>query len=161
MQPLVSSPVTEFAELARGYCTWCEGQSLGSDPELQAARWLARLYAAALVLPQAEPENEDRLPDVPAAESARARSNLAPFLGWYYRKCFDPDPLQNEAPGMGDLGDDLLDIYKDIKEGLVLFDTGEANEALWHWSFLHKIHWGRHAVGGLFALHCMHVSKAD
>jgi hypothetical protein len=161
VQALLSSPVTEFAELAQGYCTWCEGQSLGSDPELQAAHWLARLYAAALVLPQAQSENEDGLPELPEAESARARLNLAPFLGWYYRECFDPDPLLNEAPCMGDLGDDLLDIYKDIKEGLVLFDAGDANEALWHWSFLHKIHWGRHAVGALFALHCMHVSKID
>lgn len=161
MQALLSSPVTDFAELARGYCTWCEGQSLGSDPELQAARWLAQLYAAALVLPQAQSENEDGLPDLPEAESARARSNLAPFLGWYYRECFDPDPLLNEAPCMGDLGDDLLDIYKDIREGLVLFDAGDANEALWHWSFLHRIHWGRHAVGALFALHCLHVSKTE
>jgi Domain of unknown function (DUF5063) len=161
VQALLSTPVTEFAEIARGYCAWCEGQSLGSDPEFHAARWLARLYAAALALPQVACKTEDGDLDLPEPELARAKSNLAPFVGWYYRECFDPDPLLNEAPCMGDLGDDLLDIYKDIKGGLVLFNTGNANDALWDWAFLHKIHWGRHAVGGLFALHCMHVSKMD
>ncbi len=60
---------------------------------------------------------------------------------------------------MGDVGDDLLDIYQDVRAGLVAFDSGEVSDAAWHWSFLYRIHWGRHAVGGLFALHCMHVSK--
>jgi len=62
---------------------------------------------------------------------------------------------------MGDVGDDLLDVYHDVRGGLVAFDRGEVNDAAWHWSFLHRIHWGRHAVGGLFALHCMHVSKRE
>lgn len=161
MQDSAPSSISTFADLARGYCAWCEGASLGRVPESQAAIWLARLYAAALVLPEVDCENEDDVPDLPKAEADRAESNLAPFRGWYYRQCFDPDPRIDDAPSMGDVGDDLLDVYKDLKGGLMVFDRGALNDALWHWSFLHRIHWGHHAAGGLFALHCMHVSKGE
>lgn len=157
--PLTS--IADFANLARGYCAWCEGVDLGSEQEFQAAFWLASLYAAALGLPAVSSDNNDDLPVLPHAEFDRAKTNLSPFNGWYYRECFDPDPTLDEPTGMGDVGDDLLDIYKDLKAGLVVFDGGDSNDASWHWSFLHRIHWGRHAVGAMFALHCMHISKSE
>lgn len=159
MQHPSNASIANFAEVARGYCSWCEGESLGPDPASQAAGWLARLYAAALVLPDRDAENDRELPDLPQPGADCAKSNLAPFLGWYYREFFDPDPTLADESGMGDVGDDLMDIYRDVRAGLVLFDSGDVNDAVWHWSFLHRIHWGRHAVGGLLALHCMHVSK--
>jgi hypothetical protein len=63
---------------------------------------LAQPYAAALALRQAQSEKEDGLPDLPEVESARAKPNLAAFLGWCCRECFDLDPLLNGAPCMGD-----------------------------------------------------------
>lgn len=65
-----------FAEVAHGFCEWCEGQSLGAKPEEAAAFWLCRLYAAALLLPKVEPENSEDSPDPSQAETARARDNL-------------------------------------------------------------------------------------
>ncbi|UXH79252.1 DUF5063 domain-containing protein [Roseateles amylovorans] len=161
MQALQPTQLGEFVELACGYCQWCEGQSLGIDPEAQAARWLALLYASALSLPRVGGEYGSDLPELPPETLARAESNLARFFGWYYRAWSDPDPAAQEAPGMGDLGDDLLDVYTDLKRGLVLFEAGMVDDALWHWSFLHRIHWGRHAVHALGALHGMHVSKGE
>jgi hypothetical protein len=107
------------------------------------------------------PENEDGLPELPPEALAAAKSNLGAFSGRYYREVFDPDPTLDEEPVVGDIGDDLLDTYKDIRAGLVLFDRGEANEALWHWAFLHRIHWGRHAVGAIYALHCLAISRGE
>lgn len=57
--------LADFAEVARGYCSWCEGESLGLDPASQAACWLARLYVAALALPEWDAENAEGLPDLP------------------------------------------------------------------------------------------------
>ena len=153
--------VNEFVEQARGFCSWCESSALGEKPESQALSWLCKLYAAALGLPQLEPENENGLPDLPSPLLARAKSNLARFDGSYYREYFDPDPLLEDAAVMGDVGDDMLDTYKDIRAGLLLFDQGDTTEALWHWAFLHQMHWGRHAVGAIFALHCFSIAKQD
>jgi hypothetical protein len=46
MSNLAEASIATFADVARGYCAWCEGDSLKPDPETQAASWLARLYAA-------------------------------------------------------------------------------------------------------------------
>ena len=160
MPPL---PEVVFAEIAHGFCTWCEGPSLGAEAEASAnaAVWLAKLYAAAVGLLKVGPENEDGLPSIPEDALAKARANLACFNGWYYREFFDPDPTLNEEPVMGDVEDDILDTYKDMKAGYLLYERGETTEALWHWSFLHRIHWGRHAVGALFALHCFSISRQE
>jgi hypothetical protein len=159
MELATTPPLSPFVELARGFCAWCEAPSLGADAESLASRWIARLHAAALELPVVACENDGE-PDLDEPAFTRAKNNLAAFNGWYYRDYFDPDPTLTDESGMGDVGDDLLDIYKDIKLGLLQFESGDANDAFWHWSFLHKIHWGRHAVGALTALHCMHLSKA-
>lgn len=59
---------------------------------------------------------------------------------------------------IGDVGDDMLDTYKDIKAGIRLVGQGRVSDALWHWSFMHRIHWGKHVVGALSALYaeCRH-----
>ncbi|MBW8467143.1 MAG: DUF5063 domain-containing protein [Thiobacillus sp.] len=151
---------SDFAEVARAYCSWCEATP-SEHTDSQAAYWLSRLYSQALLLPQVGPENEDGLPELPPEELAAATKNLAAFAGRYYREVFDPDPLLADEPVLGDIGDDLLDTYKDVRAGLVLFDRGETNEAMWHWSFLHRIHWGRHAVGAMYALHCLAISQGE
>jgi len=150
----------DFSEVARAFCAWCEDS--GSElTDRQAAYWLCRLYAEALLLPKTESENDNGLPELPAGPLGKAASNLAAFSGRYYREVFDPDPLLDDEPGTGDIGDDLLDTYKDVRAGLVLFDRGETGEALWHWAFLHRIHWGRHVAGALYALHCLTVSRRE
>lgn len=148
-----------FAEIAEGYCTWCEGLSLGPEPEVLAATWLAKLYAAALALPGVVPEDGEHTFAVDPDRMARAKSNLAAFNGSYYRVFFDPHPHLTDEAGLGDVGDDLFDTYKDLALGLVVLANGHPNDAIWHWQFHHRFHWGRHAVGALFALHCFHISK--
>ncbi len=148
-----ASPLEVFQDLATGFCSWSEGESLGEDHEVTAAIWLARLHAAALLLPDTEPDNEEGLPELPRTALASAERNFRPFVGSFYRTVFDPDPRNTDEPVIGDLGDDLLDIYKDIKAGCLLREQGRSQEALWHWSFMHRVHWGQHAVGALAALH--------
>ena len=154
MEATPDRATSEFARLARAFCDWCEAPALSAPADVWASLWLARLHAAALALPKVDAENENGLPPLPEAPAARAKANLAVFNGFYYREFFDPNPSLEEEPCMGDVGDDLADIYKDVRAGLVLYESGEQNDALWHWSFLHQTHWGRHAVGALFALHC-------
>ena len=151
----------DFAEVARAFCSWCEASPPSEHSDAQAAYWLSCLYAQALLLPETEPENEDGLPELPAEALALATQNLAAFSGRYYREVFDPDPLLEEEPVTGDIGDDLLDTYKDVRAGLVLFDRGEAKEALWHWSFFPRIHRGRPVAGAIYALHCLSISKGE
>ena len=161
MEPTLGPATAEFARLAKGFCDWCEGIALSAPADVSASMWLARLHAAALALPEVDSRNDDGLPPLPEAAATRARANLAAFDGFYYREYFNPAPSLTDESGMGDVGDDLADTYRDIRAGLVLYESGQPVEALWHWSFLHRVHWGRHAVGAMFALECARSFGAE
>jgi len=55
----------------------------------------------------------------------------------------------------GSLADDIADIYRDLKEGLVLHHSGLAtpNDILWEWRLLFYSHWGDHAMNALRTIH--------
>ena len=64
------------------------------------------------------------------------------------------NPLVLEEPVGGSLIDDIQDIYREIKKGIMFFQTNPA-AALWEWKFGFDNHWGNHAVDAIRALHYM------
>lgn len=54
---------------------------------------------------------------------------------------------------LGDLCDDLRDIWADMRRGLEEWRAGRPVEALLEWNLFFTCHWGPHAVGALKALH--------
>jgi Domain of unknown function (DUF5063) len=147
--------IRDFASLARDYCSWCEGPR-SPDPEQllrEATRHVARLYAAALELPVVEFSDH---PDRPAMGQDAWNVMFKSFGSFpfnYYREVFDPSIEDSDEPVVGDVADDLTDIYSDLTEGLWLLDHGHALAAVWTWKFTFDAHWGRHAVSALRALH--------
>jgi Domain of unknown function (DUF5063) len=156
-----SAVADRFANVAREFCNWCEAPHDEDDSVPVLLSLLCRLYAAALSLPSGGPGDAEDVPDMPSERIARVKRNIARFDGLYYREFFDPDSYLDDGPVMGDVGDDLLDIYLDVRRGLLLFDGGDVQDALWYWRAFHVIHWGRHAVGAIFALHCLSIAKQD
>lgn len=71
------------------------------------------------------------------------------------------DPYVDEERVAGSLTDDFLDIYRDLKRGLVAFDKGQHQEAVWEWRFHFDHHWGEHAVDALRALQRACTATAD
>jgi hypothetical protein len=76
----------------------------------------------------------------------------------YYWMYFDPmaktESVQEAV--MGDLADDLADIYRDLKSGLNVWENQKGNqiiEIVWNWKFLFQAHWGQHAIDAMRALH--------
>ena len=62
------------------------------------------------------------------------------------------DPYEEDEPVGGSLTDDLLDIYRDLGRGLLAWNSGARESALWDWKFHFELHWGDHAVDALRAL---------
>lgn len=153
MNTSTSPSLPDFARLATAFCTWCESDAVGNAPELAISRWFSQLYAGGLLL--SEVQAESNAPDDVPSNVEAGEAAIGTLRGYYYREVFDPNPTLAEEPCVGDIGDDLLDVYKDIKRGLALFDAGFPRAAEWEWAFHFRIHWGRHAVAGLLALHCM------
>lgn len=54
--------------------------------------------------------------------------------------------------GTASLDDDVLDIYRDVRDGLHHVDRGRFGTAEFTWKTLFDSHWGGHAVNALRAL---------
>jgi hypothetical protein len=59
------------------------------------------------------------------------------------------------------LSDDILDIYQDIKKGLLQYEGNEKGEAIWHWHFHFYTHWVNHVVDALHSIIQNHQFDVD
>lgn len=161
-----NTEVVAFVGAARTFCGHLE--AIPPDRQVWMKRLLeslAQLYAAAHRLPDLEwKEDGDRVPktfrmdhEQWRALAETLRSALGEREGYWHH--FDPT-LQGpdkEPESLGLLWDDLADIYRDVRPGLHVWDSGEdqllpAAVFEWKWpGFYH--HWGLHAVDAIRALH--------
>lgn len=137
-----------------------------TDLLAQIYQILPKLIDEAISLPDVElSDSDDRVVGNITVFSAKARQNekewgqlynsLKEKLGDWdsYHQVFDPTE-DNEAI-FGSLADDIADIYRDLKEGLVLSEMHQARpeDIIWHWRLLFYSHWGKHAMDALLAIH--------
>ena len=150
---MVKSEIDAFVALARQYCSWAEGSAQTSTNDLTAAlSLLPRLYVSALELPDVfSGEDTPQVLDV-EWQHIYQRFGALPFN--YYSCCLEPHKFPHSEMGICDVADDLADIWRDLKRGLMLFDAGAIHAATWEWRFHFHRHWGEHATGALHALHC-------
>jgi hypothetical protein len=155
--------ISAFVWSARSYCAWCEGPRTSDPKQLhwEATCYLARLYAAALELPDVELERYPEPPPISQETRYAMFKSFGALPFNFYREVFDPAVDKTEDPVIGDLADDLTDIYCDLKDGLELLGQGNEPAAVWHWRLHFGIHWGRHATGALRALHCYEFPEDD
>jgi len=153
----------DLISTAREFCTWCRSEPGTKSEEGQLAHsLLARLYVDALALDEPAKFDSDIESDSVSEEEWKevyARAAALPFQ--YYSSYFDPSEVEPESHEIGDLADDVADIYRDLSEGLALFDAGHVAEAQWKLWFSFLTHWGRHSSGATRALHCWYVDAYE
>lgn len=150
--------IKHFIASAEEFCSLIECRQLLAGLPLvrECAPRLACLYSAALSLSlfPAETDSDNLIEDVFSFDQSQALfRELGEKLGmvrWYWEVF---DPYEESAPGIGDLADDMADIYRELKNGLFAFTKGPANEAIWHWQNGFRSHWGDHVVDALRAMH--------
>ena len=144
-----------FVEAATEYCAWAESEPAAPETEARVAlRLLARLYADALSLEPYGDINDELEGENLSHENWKpffSRFGALPFN--YYGVVFDPQTIPPQEPVVGDLADDLADIYRDLLEGLSLERAGHHGEAIHAWRQSFQNHWGAHAASGIRALH--------
>ncbi|MDJ0363655.1 DUF5063 domain-containing protein [Hymenobacter sp. H14-R3] len=154
----------EFAayyEAAGHFCLFLEeSNGLTTSGFLNKARLhLLRLYAAALAMPAVDLQSNKEYEDKVSVDAFRAvLSSVAEQLdsARYYWHVFDPTDDLDTTPKCGDLLNDLGDIYKDLKNRLMLFslDKEDCEEiARWNLKFDFDAHWGAHCINALSAMH--------
>lgn len=150
----MNESVQKFVTLSNEYCLWVEGDAKSSEEELRLANhYLVNLYSAILEVKAKDGGEDVDFVELTHEDWKRAYDRFASFMFKYYSVSFSPTKLE-EGPVTGDIADDLADIYRDLKNGLWLYDNGFKVEAVWEWKESFKTHWGRHVVSALHALYC-------
>jgi hypothetical protein len=148
--------ISRFVKQAEAFCDFVDAAaSLSLNERLFEARQkLTDLLGEAFKLPEGDGEASD------PGENIALPSDWPGFGEYdYYFEVFDPYKL--EEPVTGHLSDDIFDIYRDLKRGLVAYNRGETGAAVWEWRFHFEIHWGDHAVDALRALQraCVRIDR--
>lgn len=155
-RPMQSDLVAnQFAEKAYAFCAWCENSEELAESSEEASRSIRRLvaalYLAALDLPEVEVDDAPEGHRISMEERKKIWPKLKVLPFSYYQVFFTPSNLTDQ-PVVGDLTDDLEDIYADLKEGLWLLERGRHQAAIWQWRFSFETHWAHHAADAIHAL---------
>jgi len=162
--------VDRFGVVAQRFCSLVDTASNMGRAELVAEiyRILPSLIGEAMKLPNVHP-SEKVGQIAPTGKPALLSNDRMTHGEWtqlynffkeqladwdLYRQVFDPTKDQDTV--VGSLADDLADIYRDLKEGLVLNETHQASpeDIIWEWRFSFYSHWGKHAIDALQTIHC-------
>jgi len=173
--------VNSFVAAALDFCGLIDRKARCSNQRFfkKVLTATVRLYSCGIALPDVKPEPgfnpggewfeknkglpiEEQLKHDPkllerAKQRQLIRPNIARSLGGElpYRMVFEP--FRDEKAISATVSDDLEDIYLDVKEGLLMLKDQKRISAstVWTWKFKLQIHWGRHAVNVMNALHSL------
>ncbi len=161
----MTHPAESFARLARGYCTWVERKTTRGSRETQEQverrealallRRFSALYSAGLALCEHTFTSSQDAAEAEASHEvvrATGRFKDLPF-GFYWRPNAPFDISGDGECSLGDLCDDVLDVWSDLRRGLVSWDAGRRDDAAWEWQLRFQVHWGAHVADALGVLH--------
>ena len=157
-----SAAIDQFATLAASYCALIESHAdYTTEAFIDKVReLLPQLYYQALQLPDLPSAGEHPLSGIEHEDWKPVFAQLQEKLGPndLYWEVFDPLKVEPEEPVAGSLADDLADIWRDLKVGLIHWQTDSAEtrqDVNWQWRFHFQVHWSYHVVDALRALNAI------
>jgi len=159
--PVYSRNVVEFVAVANEFCKYAEHASeLKGDELLKILqRILPFMYLKASLLPQLEPFFEDGNEKfVTEADWTVINDTLREKFGTAneYLEVFDEKINETEGPVVSSISENMADIYQDMKDFLLLYQTGTAevmNDAVWECRMNFENFWGQKLVNSMRAIH--------
>lgn len=159
--PVYSRNVIEFVAVANEFCKYTEHASeLKGDELLKIMqRILPLMYLKASLLPQLNPYFEDGNEKfVKESDWIIIHETLKEKFGTADDYLEVPDEKLNESEGpvLSGISENMADIYQDIKDFLLLYQTGTVevmNDAVWECRMNFEDFWGQMLVNSLRAIH--------
>ncbi len=152
--PSAKQLIDDFVESAVEYCSLLEGHRqypLGDFLE-RVRELLPVLYYRALRLPDVTSTHNRTYRDITHEQWREMFDRLREYLGRHdqYWLIFDPVKKDVADPNLCNLSDDLADIWRDLKNGLLHWDGGPgSSEIVWQWRFHFHGHWSDHMAAAL------------
>jgi len=159
--PVYSRTVVEFVAVANEYCKYAEhaGELKGDEILKILQRLLPLMYLKASLLPDLDPIFEDGNEKfVTESDWYRIHDILKEKFGTAndYLELFDEKFIESETPVPSSLAENMADIYQDMKDFLLLYQTGTQevmNDAIWECRLNFENIWGQKLVNAMKAIH--------
>ena len=159
--PVYSRNVVEFVAVANEFCKYAEHASeLKGDELLKILqRILPLMYLKASLLPQLNPFFEDGNEKfVTESDWTSINDTLKEKFGTAndYLEVFDEKINESEGPVVSVISENMADIYQDMKDFLLLYQTGTGevmNDAVWECRMNFENFWGQKLVNSMRAIH--------
>jgi hypothetical protein len=159
--PVYSRNVVEFVAVANEFSKYAEHASELQGEELLKIlqRILPLMYLKASLLPQLTPFFEDGNEKfVTESDWNIINDTLKEKFGTAndYLEVFDEKINENDAPVVASISENMADIYQDMKDFLLLYQTGTdevMNDAVWECRMNFENFWGQKLVNSLRAIH--------
>jgi hypothetical protein len=159
--PVYSGHVVEFTAVANEFCKYAEhaGEMKGEELLNILQRLLPLLYLKASFLPPLEPVFDDGNEKfVTENDWSRIRSGFRSKLRSAddYLELPDDKTTESDGPVVASLSEDMADIYQDMKNFILLYQTGTnevMNDAVWECRMNFENYWGNKLVNALKAIH--------
>jgi hypothetical protein len=159
--PVFSRNVVEFTAAANEFCKYAEHSAEMKGDELLRIlqRILPFLYLKASLLPSLEPFFEDGNEKfVTESDWTTIHDVLRDKFGTAddYLEVFDEKLNESEGPVVSSISENMADIYQDLKDFLLLYQTGTKevmNDAVWECRLNFENYWGQKLTNSLRAIH--------
>jgi hypothetical protein len=156
-----SRHVVEFVAVANEYCKYAEHAPEIKGEELLTIlqRLLPLLYLKAAFLPDLTPVFDDGNEKFVAEQDwVKIHDGFKNQFGTAndYLEVFDERINDSEGPVVSSLAENMADIYQDLKDFLLLYQTGThevMNDAVWECRMNFGNYWGQKLVNALRAVH--------
>ncbi len=160
-EPVYSRNVVEFVAVANEFCKYSEhAAELKGDEMLKIfQRILPLMYLKASLLPQFDPffeEGNEKF--VTESDWIRVHDTFREKFGTAddYLEVFDDKMKESEGPVISSISENMADIYQDMKDFLLLYQTGTnevMNDAVWECRLNFETFWGQKLVNAMRAIH--------
>ena len=159
--PVYSRNVIEFVAVANEFCKYAEHASRLKGDELLRIlqRILPLMYIKASLLPQLNPYFEDGNEKfITESDWMVVHDTLRKKFGTAddYLEVFDEKANETDGPILSAISENMADIYQDIKDFLLLYQTGTAevmNDAIWECRLNFESYWGQKLLNSMRAVH--------
>ena len=159
--PVYSRNVVEFVAVANEFCKYAEHASEIKGDELLRIlqRLLPLMYLKASLLPALEPFFEDGNEKfVMESDWNSIKDTFRQQFGTAddYPEVFKEKYEETEAPSLSSISEDMADTYQDMKNFLLLYQTGTKevmNDAIWECRLNFENFWGQRLVNAMRAIH--------
>ena len=135
-----------FYELATDFCNFIEHNTISENEIDILIKYLMNIYLNALDLPKVDPDKIDY-----DKFNNKVNIKLDNKLDIRYWEVFNP--LVKEEPVSPTIKDDLEDIVNDLSKGIIEYQEGRINNAIFLWQYTNIFHTGNHIVDLIRALH--------